>query len=454
MRFRSRLISAIKKQSIMKQVAFLAVPLMLQNLSFTLLGVADTFFVSKVSTEAVAAVGLAGVMFYAVALLFRTAGTSAVVFVGRAHGSGDDDRLGEAVWHVLNMVFYLSIISLVLPWVFSWLYSFAAADEVVRGLGSSYLQIRAYEIPFMMFSAVVWGFMLGRNDSTTPMILAWIQVLVNIFLDWIMVLGNFGFPALGVDGAAYATVISNVLNALLSAWLLWRPKFIKQYSMNKFRIANWTQLSKILKISLPMGMGEFVSISAFTVFFSMIGRLDTAALAANNIAIQYMSLAFTLGIAIEMAASSLVSQYLGKKDPDKATQVAYRSVFLAIVSMGLVGATFLIAPAKLISVFSAEAAVITAGVTILKLVALYQIIDAVGIVLGGVLNGAGDTTFTMWYRIIIAVFIFMPLEWLIIFRLDGGIFAAWLGALTYLTLLSVGYFLRFRHGYWKTIEVS
>ena len=454
MRFRSRLISAIKKQSIMKQVAFLAVPLMLQNLSFTLLGVADTFFVSKVSTEAVAAVGLAGVMFYAIALLFRTAGTSAVVFVGRAHGSGDDDRLGESVWHVLNMVFYLSIISLVLPWLFTWLFSFAASDEVVRGLGSSYLQIRGFEIPFMMFSAVVWGFMLGRNDSTTPMILAWIQVIVNIFLDWIMVLGNLGFPALGVEGAAYATVISNILNALLSAWILWRPKFIKQYALNKIRIANWVQLSKILKISLPMGMGEFVSISAFTVFFSMIGRLDTAALAANNIAIQYMSLAFTLGIAIEMAASSLVSQYLGKKEPDKATKVAYRSVFLAIVSMGLVGATFLIAPEKLIAVFSAEEAVITAGVTILRLVALYQVIDAVGIVLGGVLNGAGDTTFTMWYRVVIAVFIFMPLEWLIIFKLDGGIFAAWLGALTYLTLLSAGYFLRFRHGYWKTIEVS
>ena len=444
----------LSKESIMRQVTLLAVPLMLQNLSFTLLGVADTFFVSKVSTEAVAAVGLAGVMFYAVALLFRTAGTSAVVFVGRAHGAGDDERLGEAVWHVLNMVFYLSILSLCLPWVFSWLYSFAAADDVVRELGSSYLRIRGFEVPFMMFSAVVWGFMLGRNDSTTPMILAWIQVVLNIFLDWVMVLGNLGFPALGVDGAAYATVLSNVFNALLSAWVLWRPKFIRQYAMNKIRIANWDQLVKILKISLPMGMGDFVSISAFTVFFAMIGRIDTSALAANNIAIQYMSLAFTLGIAIEMAASSLVSQYLGSKEADKATKVAYRAMLLAAVSMGVVGASFLIAPAKLISVFTSEAAVISAGVTILRLVALYQVIDAVGITLGGVLNGAGDTTFTMWMRICLVVFIFMPLTWFVIFKLQGGIFMAWLSALTYLTLLAVGYFLRFRHGYWKTIEVS
>ncbi|MCB0005853.1 MAG: polysaccharide biosynthesis C-terminal domain-containing protein, partial [Anaerolineales bacterium] len=206
------------------QVATLAGPLVLQNLSQTLLGVVDTFFVSRISTDSVAAVGLASVMFFAVLMLFRSTANSTVVFVGRAHGERDDAKVGQAVWRSLNMIGWLSLIVLVLPFLFSAVMSVAAPDDgsAVRELGTRYLQIRAFEIPLVMFSAVVWGFLVGRGDSRTPMILAWLTVLLNIGLDWLLVLGNLGLPAMGVTGAAYATVMANGANVLMSAIILWR----------------------------------------------------------------------------------------------------------------------------------------------------------------------------------------------------------------------------------------
>ncbi len=444
------------RTSLTAKVAILAGPLVLQQISFTLMGVTDTFFVSRVSTDAVAAVGLAGVLFFALMLLFRSTANSSVVFVGRAYGAKDNAAVGKAIWNVLNMVALLTLLCSLLPWLLTYLFAFTApADSpIVKELGTQYLQIRAFEVPLAMFSAVVWGFLVGRGDSRTPMILAWLQVFTNIFLDWLFVLGNWGMPALGVEGAAYATVAANLVNALLSAYILWMPLNRQTYNTAKAHRSSMAELRNVLKIGLPMGLGDFVEVASFTAFFALIARLGTNTLAANNIALQFMSLSFTLGVAVAMASSSLVAQHLGAKEPKLAERVGYRATYLAMGLMGLVGLSYLIAPEALMRIFSTDPEVIAAGVVILRLMAFYQVFDAVAIVLGGSLNGAGDTTFTLIVKLIGAWGVFLPLAWLFAFQLNGGIRGAWISAVVYLTGLGLVYLIRFRSGRWKTIEVT
>jgi multidrug resistance protein, MATE family len=447
--------ASLPKQGLNKTILLLAAPLIFQNLSYTLLGVTDTFFVAQVSTEAVAAVGLAGVMFFSIMMLFRSTANSSIVFVGRAHGAKDDKAVGEAVWNVLNMVALLSLVALTLPWVYAFLFSFAAPDDgsAVRELGTTFLQIRAFEVPFAMFSAVVWGFLVGRGDSRTPMLLAWMQVLLNIVLCYLLVPGNLGFPALGVAGSAYATLTATATHAVVSAMILWNKTNRQRYGTAKFRRASLAELREVVRIGLPMGAGDFFDIAAFSVFFAMVGRLGTSTSAANYIALQYMSISFTMGVAIGQACSSLVAQFLGAKNPKEAERAGYRASWLAMVVMGLVGLGYLVAPAALMGVFSDDATVIAAGVTILKLVALYQVIDAVAIVLGGALNGAGDTTYTMVVRGVLAWVLFLPVTYVLIFVVKGGIGGAWAAACVYLIGLAIAYFFRFRSGRWKLLEL-
>ncbi len=439
-----------------KQVLVLAAPLVLQNLSQTILGVIDTYFVSRISTEAVAAVGLAGVLFFSVLMLFRSTAHSTVVFVGRAHGERDDAKVGTAVWRSLNMIGWLSFIVLILPWLFRTLMLIIAPEDdvAVRELGTLYLQIRSFEIPLIMFVTVVWAFLIGRGDSRTPMILAWITVLFNIFLDWVLVLGNLGAPQLGVAGAAYATVIANGLNAIMSGAILWSKQNRVRYGTAVPQRATFTQIINVLKVGLPMGLGDFIEIASFSVFFALIARLGTEMLAANQIALQFMSISFTFGAAIGYANSSLIAQHLGAKKPDIAQSVAYRGVAVAMVGMGIIGLSYLIAPTQLISIFSEDPIVIEAGVAVLRLVALYQVFDAIGISLAGALNGAGDTQFTMIARTILAWGFFLPLAWVILFVFEGGLWAAWISALVYLAGLSIIYLYRFRAGKWKTIQLA
>ena len=437
----------------MREVTVLAVPLILQNLSIVLLGVADTFFVSKISTAALAAVGLASVIYFAVMLLFRSTASSSVVFVGRAYGAKDYKQIGRAVWNVLSLITLLSLSTLFLPSLFEFIFSFAAPkdNDLVRQLGTNYLRIRSFEVPLVMFSAVVWGFLVGRGDSRTPMWLAWTTVVINIFLDWLLVLGNWGFPVLGVEGAAYASVIANACSAIASAFILWRPIHRARYATGCFHIASGQEFKQALKIGLPMGLGDFIEVSSFSTFFALIGRISTDTLAANQIALQYMSLSFTMGLAIAMASSSLVAKHLGAKEPESAEKVGYQATYLAMFLMGLIGLSYLIAPRALMGIFTNEAFVISTGVAVLRLVALYQIVDALAIVLGGALNGAGDTTFTMWTKMVFGWGVFLPLAWLFAFPLQWGVRGAWIGALIYLGVLGFVYLIRFRIGRWKQV---
>jgi MATE family multidrug resistance protein len=248
-------------------------------------------------------------------------------------------------------------------------------------------------------------------------------------------------------------VLANGLNVIISAVVLWSKTNRATFNTGKPHFASWSELRTILQVGLPMGLGDLIEIASFSAFFAMIARLGTDILAANQIALQYMSVSFTMGMAISMATSSLVAQYLGARQPQIAEKVTYRAIGLAMGCMGLIGLSYLIAPDTLIRFFSEETAVIQAGVTILKLVALYQVFDALGIVLAGALNGAGDTRFTMWTRAIMAWGMFIPLVWLLAFRLDKGIWGAWVAAFIYLGGVGVVYFIRFRNGRWQKIEI-
>ncbi len=445
-----------EKTGITKQILRLASPLIAQNLSYVIVGVTDTYFVSKVSTDAVAAVGLAGILFFAVLVLFRSTANASLVFVGRAYGAQDYKAIGKSIWKVLNVVAILSLFVFFLPALYKFLFSFAVSAEntAIFELGTKYLQIIAYEVPFVMFYAVVWGFLVGRNDSRTPMLLAWLAVIINVFLDWLLVLGNLGVPAMGVRGAAYATLSANIITSIVSAFILWSPKNRREFATGKFRLVSFNELLQVIKIGLPMGFGDFVEISSFSIFFSMLGRLGTDVLAASNIALQYMSISFTLGMAIAQAGSSLVAQYLGAKEPDNAERVGYRASAVAGLLMAAIGLSYLIAPKQLIGFFIKDAGVIAAGVIILKMIAFYQAFDGVAIVLGGALNGAGDTAFTMFTKILFGWGVFLPLTWLLAFKFNGGVVGAWAAAIVYLSGLAIIYFLRFRAGKWKLIELK
>ncbi len=445
-------VSAQRPVQLTKQLVKLAGPMVLSNLAYTLLGAVDTFFMGRVSTLALGAVGIASMAFLAPSLILRGTIGGAMPFAARRYGAKDYNGAGQALQHFLLLAVLLIPLTLVLPLAFDLYFGLTQPDPKITELAQEYIRVRLWEIPFSLLSGAMFSFMMGIGNSRTPMVMSWTAVIVNIAANYVLVFGKLGFPALGLVGAAWGTVFAVAIQTGLYALITWR-RYAAQYNLRSWSFPSWSQLVAMIKVGFPIGLADSIEVSAFSTFLALISRLGPIELAASQIANQISALAFMPGFALGSATGSLVGRYLGAGHPETSQAVGYRGAMLGVGVMGLVGVLFLIIPRTLAGIFSADANVLALSVILLRLMALYQIFDGLNIVFRGALNGAGDTRFTGLVTVIGAWGLFVPSTYIWAFTFDFGLLGAWAGAIGYLIVLGIVFTARFRSGKWKQIEV-
>jgi len=426
--------------------------MVLSNLAYTLLGAIDTLFLGRVSTMALGAVGLGGLLFLTASLLLRGSINGTIPYVSRMYGAGNKLEAGRYLQYFLCLSALLSPIVLVLPFVFRGYFALLRPDPQVANLALVYISIRLIELPFSLIVTALNGFMIGIGNTKLPMILAWIAVSINIGANYVLIFGHLGFPALGVAGAAWATVLAVFIQAIITAIIVFR-KYGHEYAINKWNFPTPSILKNMAKIGFPMGMTDAIEVGAFTTFFALISRLGTAELAASQIANQIAAVAFMPGFAMSAATGSLVGRYMGGKQLAVAEKVGYIGAFLGAFSMGILGVGFWIFADFLGRAFTSDLAVLALTGALLRLMAFYQLFDGFNIVFRGALNGAGDTKFTMIVTTIGAWALFIPAVYVFTFILQWNLTGAWMGAIAYLITLGIVFSTRFRAGKWKTIEL-
>ncbi len=420
----------------------LAWPLMLSNLAYTAVGFTDTLYMGRLGVTEVGAVGLASLCVFALTLLFRSSLNTAATFVARAFGAGD--RVGIRRW--AGVFLTLSLVGVPLGLAGPWLADAALAllgpaPDIAR-VARTYARIRTLETPLMLLGAASLAIMLGLGNTRTPMVLSWMVMVVNAALAALFVFG-FGW---GVAGAAWAGVLAVGLQGVLAFVLLLRHNR-PVYGRLWFARPSGTELRSVARVSLPAGFTDLADVAAFTTFLGLISRLGPTALAASQIANQFASFGFLPAFALSASTSSLLSRALGAGRTDLAVRIGWRGAAVAAGFMGLLALAFLLFPRALIGLFNRDPDVLRLGASVLKVMAAYQVLDGVNIVLGGALNGAGDTRF----RLLVT----LPGAWLImvggaaLLIPHAGVAGAWSAALVYLLLLAGLYAWRFWSGRWK-----
>ncbi len=435
-----------------RQLVRLATPIVLSNLAYTLLGVTDTFFMGRVSTTALGAVGLASMMFFTSLLIFRGTVSGIMPFVSRMYGAGDKPAGGRYLQYFLLLALLISPAAFLLPWVFKgflWLFK---PEPTVAAQIILFTSIRLWEIPFSLTSTALISFMIAIGNTRTPMFLSWMTVAVNIFANYVLIFGKFGLPALGIAGSALGTVIAVVLQAVITTLVVFK-RYRKEYELMSWHLPTVADLARMFRVGFPMGMVDFVEVAAYTTFFALISKLGTTELAASQIANQITALAFMPGFALGAATSSLVGRYIGASDLHLAEGAGYRGARVGVGFMGLVGVIFWLFPELLARLFTQAPDVLQITVTLLRMMAVYQVFDAMNIVFRGALNGAGDTRFTALVTFVASWGLFIPVVYLGAFILDWGVVGAWLGAFTYIIALGIVFSMRFRSGGWQAIEI-
>jgi MATE family multidrug resistance protein len=192
---------------------------------------------------------------------------------------------------------------------------------------------------------------------------------------------------------------------------------------------------------------------SFIIFSILIGRIGTMQLAANEATIRLLSLSFLPLFGVGIAATTLVGQYIGRKEPEFACRSGNSALRLGVLYTVFIALVFLVFPERLVSIINDNPEVVRVGSKIIRLVAIFQIFDGIGIISNGCLRGAGDTRWAMFIGVGYAWFLFLPMAYIGGFVLKGGAFGAWAGATVYIMALGLTFYLRFRSGKWQSIKI-
>jgi MATE family multidrug resistance protein len=441
--------SRISQREYTKELLHLAGPLILSNLAYTLLGALDTIFMGRVGTIELGAVGVASTLFVAVSAIFRGTAGGTLVMVSQAYGAGDRKRIRRSLQRYVALSALLAPLCLVLPKVFELYFALSKAQPQVRDPALTYMTIRSYEIPFSLLSKCVGSFLLGIGNSTFPMFASWLTVGINAFANYVLIFGRFGFPKLGIAGAAWGTVISQVVQTILYVgFVLWQ--YNKEYRLLKeFSFPGWKEMKDSFTLGFPMGLANSIDLGAFGVFLTLISRIGPIELAASQIVSQLNDLTFMPAFALGASTNSLVGRSLGQKDVEKAERFGRTGLIIGVAVVGLIGLCFCLFPSIFIAPFTGDREVTALASVLLKIVALYQLLDVAYVVFRGALNGAGRTKYTGLMTLACACILFIPVSYICAFVLGFGVMGAWIGPLAHVTCLVFTLGSQFYGGYWK-----
>jgi len=437
------------------QVAF---PLVISAGSFSLMTVVDRIFLARLSLEALAASMPAAMLSWtSMSLALGVAGYTNA-FVSQYEGAGKKERVASAIWQGL-WVALIGGISL-LPMMFYAREIFAAMGHAsdVQALEVQYfIWICPVAIPTLL-NAVLSSFFAARKKTSVVM---WVNVntcLLNAVAAYVLIFGWGPITGLGMIGAAVATVGAQSIGTVALGYRLFRDGHREGYPFAATLGVDWDLLKRMVRYGVPNGTQMLMDIGSFTLFIALVGKLGTNEQAATNLAFTLNSLAFVPMFGMGTAIVTLVGHRIGEGRPELAKKTVWNAFALSGAYMIAFAITYLSVPDLFLLPFTheAEAAafheVRPIVVVLLKFVALYTFFDAMAIVFGSAIRGAGDTWFSLYFSVA-CCWLLMVLPTRYAVQNGWGLNACWAAITVTVLVMGIGFLIRFQLGYWKKMKV-
>lgn len=429
----------------------LAWPVVLARATQSVIGFCDVLMVAPLGEAPLAAAATGSLNAFAVAIL--PIGMAFIVQSFSAQLTGAGDAAGARRYAFYGLVLAggaggLGVLAIpLLPWAVAL---FGFAPEVAAAM-ADYLGIRLLALAAIVGMEVLGNWFAGRGDTRPHMTAGVIAMASNVLLNWLLIEGHWGAPALGVPGAALASVLASWLGF---AWL----------AAGYHRVAGprtrprWGEFARMLRFGFPNGCSWFLEFAAFALFVNVvIAHLGTVPLAAVNVVIQINSVAFMPAFGLASAGAVLAGQARGRGDFPAIGASVRTAMAAACVWECSVGLAYLFAPGAFLRWFAqgGESAELVAVATLmLRISAAWQLFDGISMVLAEVLRAVGDTAWSLMARLVLAWLVFVPGALLAVFWWQGGVAGALWSMVVYLVLLSAVYLWRYRGGAWRRIDLT
>lgn len=444
---------SLTEGSISKNIWRLALPMMVSNSLQTVFSIAETLFVSRLGTDAIAAIGMSGSIMFVVMTLSIGLTFATMAMVARAVGAKDYD---QAIYIATQSIIFNSVLAVILAAIgfllSSHILKFMGVSDNVHQLALGYLRLMFMGVIPMFLFFLVNVIMQGSGDSLTPMKLSFISVGLNILIDPIFIFGLGVIPKFGLKGAAFAAIIARSFGLAMGLYILLKGKTILHIRFKKSRV-DLDIIWRIIKIAGPGSMEMFIRSSAYLIFTKIVAIFGTFALAAYTVAARVDQVVLMPGFALGSAAGTLVGQNLGAQKPDRASKSAWTAAGNYAAFLSLMGFIFFILAPDLIRIFDKNPEVVKIGSRYLRVMAFAYVFIGFTIVMNRSLIGAGDAVPPMLFAAISLFGIQTPLALLLsrqVFKTDMGLWIAILAAMIIQATIATLWFAR---GKWKEKRV-
>lgn len=439
---------------IVRDALNVAWPSVLESFFVCLAGMVDTIMVGSLGSYAIAAVGLTTQPKFLGLAIFLSLNVAVSALVARRKGSGDRESANKIVRMALLVTIGLTVVVSVVFVAF--------ASPIVKLVGSQadtheyavqYLQIVMGGLGFSTISLVLNAAQRGAGNTRIAMLTNVISNTVNVIFNYLLIGGKFGFPALGIRGAALATVIGTVCACFLSiASVLRGDGFINLRSVKGW-IADRISVISLVNVGTSALVEQICLRVGFLLFAMTVAHLGTTEMAAHQIGMNLMHMSFAFGDGLSVASVTLIGQSLGKNRPDMAKLYGSVCQRLGLICAAVISTVYFIFGKEIFMIFSQEAQILDYGASIMRILSITLIFQIEQVTLFGSLRGAGDTKFTALVSLISVTCIRPGISWLLCYPLGIGLIGAWLGTFCDQVLRFLLTFIRFRKGNWINIRL-
>ncbi len=429
----------------LKQTIALAVPVAIGQIGQVLLGVTDSLMVGRLGSEHLAAASLGNSIF--LLLLVLAVGIAAAITPLVAIASGENKPgecaiiLRQGMLTNIGVSILLTVTALLLANFLSYLNQ----PPGVVTLATPYLRIMGFAfVPMLVFFSAR-NFIEGLSFTRPAMVIMLTANIVNVFGNWVLIYGNLGFPALGLNGAGYSSLLVEIFIAVAIIIYLHRSSRFDAYRpLFHYRKLRWDVIRRLLSVGVPSGMQFLFEAGSFSFAAIMIGWLGSKYLAAHQIAISLASISFMFILGIAHASTIRVGNALGRGDAVAIRRAGFTSIALSAGVMSIFGLIFVIFRHHLPWLYNSDPEVIPIASSLLIIAAIFQISDGVQAVGMGVLRGLTDVKIPMFIAIIAYWIVGVPTGYILCFKFGLGAQGVWLGLLFGLTTAGILFTLRFR----------
>jgi putative MATE family efflux protein len=443
----------VKTQVTYREIWQIAYPIILGSVAQNILNVTDTAFLGRVGEIELGAGAIGGIFYFVIVMLGWGFGIGAQIMIARRNGEGNHKEIGRTVEHALYFLIPLALVLYLAMELFSSqiLGRIIRSPEIYQAT-DEFIHYRSYGIFFTNAGVLFRAFYVGIANTK---IITWstlVSAVSNILLDYLLIFGKFGFPEMGIGGAALASTIAEGIGLTYFAVHVFLRIERSKYALFRFSGFDPVLFWKSIKVSSPIMLQNFISLSAWFVFFLFVEKLGEQALAVSNIIRSFYVVLMIPMWGFSSATNTLVSNLIGQGRGEEVMSLSHkiaRLCFLGVLGIVLLGYLF---PEASLRIYTGEEALIAASLPVLYVVNIAALLLSVAFIYFNAVSGTGKTNISFMIEVAVII-VYLVMTYIVAGVVRADISVVWTVEYVYAVLMGTAAYFYLAGGKWKSARV-